>query len=56
MPLSITSDASSGGVSSIEDLYALKELQEVGVDSVIVGKALYEGRFTLEDALDATED
>jgi phosphoribosylformimino-5-aminoimidazole carboxamide ribotide isomerase len=46
----------SGGVSSIEDLYALKELQDVGVDSVIVGKALYEGRFTLEDALDATED
>ena len=27
-----------------------------GVDSVIVGKALYEGVFTLGDALDAAED
>jgi phosphoribosylformimino-5-aminoimidazole carboxamide ribotide isomerase len=45
----------SGGVSSLDDIYALKELQSFGVDSVIVGKALYEGAFTLEDALDAAE-
>ncbi len=43
----------SGGVSSLEDLKQLKSIQPCGVDSVIVGKALYEGRFTLKDALAA---
>ena len=38
----------SGGVSSLDDLRALRE---TGVAGVIVGKALYEGRFTLEEAL-----
>ncbi|SDY77270.1 1-(5-phosphoribosyl)-5-[(5-phosphoribosylamino)methylideneamino]imidazole-4-carboxamide isomerase [Tindallia californiensis] len=37
----------SGGVSSKEDLLQLKEL---GVDGAIVGKALYEGAMTLEEA------
>ncbi len=46
----------SGGVASLQDIYALKELEEFGVDSVIVGKALYEGRFTLTEALDAAEE
>lgn len=46
----------SGGVSSLDDIYALKDLEEFGVDSVIIGKALYEGTFTLEDALDAAEE
>jgi phosphoribosylformimino-5-aminoimidazole carboxamide ribotide isomerase len=41
----------SGGVSSIDDLRSLKAVSECGIDSVIVGKALYEGRFTLQDAL-----
>ncbi|MCA1593349.1 MAG: 1-(5-phosphoribosyl)-5-[(5-phosphoribosylamino)methylideneamino]imidazole-4-carboxamide isomerase [Acidobacteria bacterium] len=41
----------SGGVSSLADLENLKSIQACGVDSVIVGKALYEGRFTLEEAL-----
>ena len=45
----------SGGVASLDDIYALRELEPYGVDSVIVGKALYEGVFTLEDALDAAE-
>jgi len=36
----------SGGVSSIEDL---KELKRIGVDGVIVGKAIYEGRIELKD-------
>lgn len=45
----------SGGVASLDDIYALKKLQPYGVDSVIVGKALYEGVFTLEEALDAAE-
>ncbi len=35
----------SGGVSSYQDLLKLQELEPLGVDSVIVGKALYENRF-----------
>ena len=38
----------SGGVGGLDDLRALTE---VGVQGVIVGKALYEGRFTIEEAL-----
>lgn len=45
----------SGGVASLDDIHALKALESSGVDSVIVGKALYEGVFTLEEALDAAE-
>jgi phosphoribosylformimino-5-aminoimidazole carboxamide ribotide isomerase len=41
----------SGGVSSLADIEQLKSIGACGVDSVIVGKALYEGRFTLEEAL-----
>ena len=43
----------SGGVSSLSDIRQLKSIQRCGVDSVIVGKALYEGRFTLQEALKA---
>ncbi len=42
----------SGGISSLDDLRALRELVPVGVDSAIVGKALYAGAFTLPEALD----
>lgn len=38
----------SGGVSSVDDLRALAA---AGAEGAIVGKALYEGRFTLEEAL-----
>jgi len=41
----------SGGVSSLADLIALKKLEKKGVAGVIIGKALYEGKFTLEEAL-----
>jgi len=41
----------SGGVSSLADITRLKATGEAGIDSVIIGKALYEGRFTLEEAL-----
>jgi len=41
----------SGGVASLEDLERLRAVSHCGVDSVIVGKALYEGRFTLPDAI-----
>ncbi|HEY7410757.1 MAG TPA: 1-(5-phosphoribosyl)-5-[(5-phosphoribosylamino)methylideneamino]imidazole-4-carboxamide isomerase [Vicinamibacteria bacterium] len=40
----------AGGVSTLDDLRRLRELEELGVDEVIVGKALYERRFTLEEA------
>ena len=43
----------SGGVSSLNDIKRLNELSAFGVDSVIVGKALYEGRFTLKEASQA---
>jgi phosphoribosyl isomerase A len=41
----------SGGVSSLVDLRALAELTPIGVEGAIVGKALYAGEFTLEQAL-----
>jgi phosphoribosylformimino-5-aminoimidazole carboxamide ribotide isomerase len=40
----------SGGVSSLEDLRALVGLREVNLSGVIVGKALYESRFTVAEA------
>jgi phosphoribosylformimino-5-aminoimidazole carboxamide ribotide isomerase len=40
----------SGGVSSTEDIRALRSLEPLGVDEVIVGKALYEGRLTFAEA------
>lgn len=46
----------SGGVSSVEDIKRLNQLRAFGVDSVIVGKAFYEGRFTLKEALQAASE
>jgi phosphoribosylformimino-5-aminoimidazole carboxamide ribotide isomerase len=40
----------SGGISSLEDLRALAELRQVNLSGVIVGKALYERRFSVSDA------
>ena len=45
----------SGGVSSLEDIRAVRALENEGVAGVIVGRALYEGTLTLEDALRAAE-
>ena len=42
----------SGGISSLDDLKALREIVDEGVDSAIVGKALYAGKFTLPEALE----
>jgi phosphoribosylformimino-5-aminoimidazole carboxamide ribotide isomerase len=39
----------SGGVGSLEDLQALRELRLVNLAGVISGKALYEGRFSVRD-------
>jgi 1-(5-phosphoribosyl)-5-[(5-phosphoribosylamino)methylideneamino] imidazole-4-carboxamide isomerase/N-(5'phosphoribosyl)anthranilate isomerase len=41
----------SGGVSSLADLRAIAELVPLGVEGAIIGKALYAGEFTLEQAL-----
>ncbi len=41
----------SGGVSSLDDIKRLRDAGEPLLDSVIVGKALYEGKFKLEDAI-----
>jgi phosphoribosyl isomerase A len=41
----------SGGVSSLADLRAIADLVPLGVEGAIVGTALYEGAFTLEQAL-----
>jgi phosphoribosylformimino-5-aminoimidazole carboxamide ribotide isomerase len=43
----------SGGVSSLEDIRAIRALEGQGVAGAIVGRALYEGTLTLEDALRA---
>lgn len=42
----------SGGISSLDDIAALRDLVPVGVEGAIVGKALYSGAFTLAEALD----
>jgi len=43
----------SGGVSSLQDL---KVLKETGASGVVVGSALYTGRFTLEEAIEYIRD
>jgi len=45
----------SGGVSTLEDLVAIRALTDIGVEGSIVGKALYAGAFTLEEAIAATK-
>jgi len=46
----------SGGVSSLDDLRALAGLTPLGVEGAIVGKALYAGAFTLQQALEAARE
>ncbi|MEP6651340.1 MAG: bifunctional 1-(5-phosphoribosyl)-5-((5-phosphoribosylamino)methylideneamino)imidazole-4-carboxamide isomerase/phosphoribosylanthranilate isomerase PriA [Lapillicoccus sp.] len=42
----------SGGVSTLDDVGALRGLVDVGVEGAIIGSALYRGAFTLSQALD----
>jgi len=42
----------SGGISSLADIAALRALTGEGIEGAIVGKALYNGNFTLPQALD----
>lgn len=41
----------SGGIARLEDIAALADLVPQGIDSAIIGKALYSGAFTLQQAL-----
>lgn len=46
----------SGGVASLDDIRRLKEIEKQGVEGVIVGRALYSGAFTLEQAMAAARE
>jgi phosphoribosyl isomerase A len=43
----------SGGVSTLDDVVAIRDLVAQGVEGAIIGSALYKGAFTLPEALDA---
>ena len=45
----------SGGIGKLADLEALAALRQVNLGGVIVGKALYEHRFTVREAHDALQ-
>ena len=46
----------SGGVASLDDIRALRTRFKAGVVGVVVGRALYEGNFSLRDALSAASE
>ena len=46
----------SGGVGSLDDIRRLSKLRHRGLRGVIVGRAIYLGRFTLGDAMRAARD
>ncbi|KXB56047.1 MULTISPECIES: bifunctional 1-(5-phosphoribosyl)-5-((5-phosphoribosylamino)methylideneamino)imidazole-4-carboxamide isomerase/phosphoribosylanthranilate isomerase PriA [Corynebacterium] len=46
----------SGGISSLDDLRELALYENEGIDSAIIGKALYEKKFTLTEALAAVAE
>ena len=46
----------SGGISSLRDLEQLRELVPLGLEGAILGKSLYAGKFTLEQALKVSGD
>lgn len=41
----------AGGISSIEDIKAIKHFEKEGISGVIIGKALYEGVIKLDEAI-----
>lgn len=43
----------AGGIGSLKDLIALKH---IGADAAVVGKALYEGKFTLKEAIETVKE
>jgi len=46
----------SGGIAHLDDLAALRRLVPLGLEGAIVGKALYNGNFTLQEALAVAGD
>jgi 1-(5-phosphoribosyl)-5-[(5-phosphoribosylamino)methylideneamino] imidazole-4-carboxamide isomerase/N-(5'phosphoribosyl)anthranilate isomerase len=46
----------SGGISSLDDIRNLKDLVSLGLEGAILGKSLYAGRFTLQQALEIAND
>lgn len=42
----------SGGIATLDDIIALREIVPLGLEGAIIGKALYSGAFTLTEALD----
>ncbi len=44
----------SGGVANLEDIKRIKTLERYGVVGVVVGKALYSGALSLEEAIEAS--
>ena len=45
----------SGGVSRLEDLHKLADMVPHGIEGAIIGRALYDGAFTLAEAIAAIE-
>ncbi len=45
----------SGGVSSLDNIRNLKEMEGLGVSGAIIGKALYEGKLAIKDAIQAAK-
>ena len=46
----------SGGVSTLEEVATVAGLRREGVEGVIVGRALYEGKFTIGEAIRTADD
>ena len=46
----------SGGVSTLDDIRNLRQLESAGVDEAIVGRALYLGAFTLGEAIQTARE
>jgi phosphoribosylformimino-5-aminoimidazole carboxamide ribotide isomerase len=46
----------SGGVTTLEDIIRLKELEPIGIAGAIIGKALYEGLISLKEAIKAAKN
>ena len=45
----------SGGIAHLEDLHKLADMVSHGIEGAIIGRALYDGAFTLAEAIVATE-
>lgn len=45
----------SGGISKLEDLHKLADMVQHGIEGAIVGRALYDGAFTLAEAIASIE-